>query len=227
MGMADRPSLCVALKRLRGTSMKLYYATGTCSLSPHIVALEAGIPLDLEKLDLRKTPRVTETGASYGAVNPNGYVPALELDDGTVLIEGVAIVQYLADLEPAAGLAPPAGTAERYRFLSWLNFVATELHKMYSPWLFHPEYGAQAQGVARARIAERLAFVESQLAARGPHLMGETFTAADAYLFTVVGWSRSTDVSLTTPRLRAFMESVGARPAVRQAMQAQGMKPTA
>jgi glutathione S-transferase len=205
--------------------MKLYYATGTCSLWPHIVALESGVSLDLEKVDIGRTPRVTESGASYAAVNPNGYVPALELDDGTVLIEGVAIAQYLTDLAPEAGLAPAGRTPERYRLLSWLNFVATELHKSYSPWLFHPEYGRQAQDVARKRIADRLGFVESQLAAGGPHLLGEKFTAADAYLFTIVSWSAFTGVSLTAfPRLRAFMESVGARPRVREAMQAQGMK---
>ncbi len=139
--------------------MKLYYATGTCSLSPHIVAAEAGIPLDLERVDIGKTPRLTEKGNDYSEINPLGYVPALRLDDGTVLTEGVAIAQYLADLEPESGLAPRPGTRERVQLQSWLNFIATELHKMFSPWLFHPDYGAQAQGVARAKIADRLAFV--------------------------------------------------------------------
>jgi glutathione S-transferase len=205
--------------------VKLYYATGTCSLSPHIVALEAGIPLALERVDLRSSPRVTESGADFAAINPSRYVPALQLDDGSVLTEGAAISLYLADLKPDAGLAPPPGTPERHRLHSWLVFIATELHKMYSPWLFHPEYGAQAQEVARGKIAERLAFVEKHLTVNGPFLMGERFTAADAYLFTVVGWSRITKVDLAAfPNLRAFMERIGARPNVRAAMEAEGLR---
>jgi glutathione S-transferase len=204
--------------------VKLYYATGTCSLSPHIVALEAGIALDLERVDLRSAPRVTETGADYGAINPNRYVPALQLDDGSVLTEGAAISLYLADLKPGSDLAPAIGTPERHRLQSWLVFIATELHKTYSPWLFHPEYGAQAQEVARQKIAERLAYVEQHLTASGPFLMGAQFTAADAYLFTVVGWSRVAKVDLSAfPQLRAFLERVGARPHVRAAMEAEGM----
>lgn len=205
--------------------MKLYYATGTCSLSPHIVALEAGIEMDLEKVNIAKIPHNTQSGADFTSINPNGYVPALELDDGSVLTEGAAIVQYLADLKPESGLMQPAGTAERYHQQSWLNFVASELHKMYSPWLFHPEYGSQAQDVARNMLAKRLAFVESHLAKSGFYLTGERFSAADAYLFTIVGWSAFTKVDLAAfPHLRAFMDRVGARPKVREAMQAEGMK---
>jgi len=188
------------------------------------VTLEAGIPLDIERVDIFKSPHVTGTGRDFTKVNPNGYVPALELDDGTLLTEGAAIVQYLADLRPASKLAPAAGTRERYRLQSWLNFVASELHKMYSPWLFHPEYGAQAQEVARGKIAERLAYVENHLG-NGPYLMGETFTVADAYLFTIVGWSAFAKVDLSTfPRLRAYMDRIGARPKVQEAMLAEGMK---
>lgn len=206
--------------------MKLYYATGTCSLSPHIVASEAGIALDLERVDIRKTPHVTETGVDFETVSPNLYVPALRLDDGSILTEGVAIIQYLADLNPDSGLTAHVGTPARYRLQSWLVFIATELHKMYSPWLFHPEYGTQAQDVAREKIGHRLAFVETHLAAAGPFLMGERFTAADAYLFTIVGWSGLTRVDLSTlPRLRSFMDRIGARPTVRDAMAAQGMPP--
>ena len=205
--------------------MKMYYATGTCSLSPHIVANEAGIPLDLERVDIRKSPHVTETGSDYSAVNPNGYVPALVLYDGTLLTEGVAIVQYLADLRPDSGLAPASGTVERVRLQSWLNFIATELHKMFSPWLFHPEYGAQAQDVARAKIAERLAHVERHLATGGPFLLGAAFTAADAYLFTILGWSDFGKVELSGfPHLRDYIARVSARPAVWDAMRAEGMK---
>ncbi|MGO4837477.1 glutathione transferase GstA, partial [Rhizobiaceae sp. 2RAB30] len=201
------------------------YATGTCSLSPHIVALEAGIPVELERVDIMKSPHVTGTGADFTSINANGYVPALRLDDGSLLTEGTAIVQYLADLSPEAGLAPSAGTPERYRLQSWLNFVATELHKMYSPWLFHPEYGSQAQEVARRIIGRRLAFVDNHLAGTGLFLTGDRFTVADAYLFTIVGWSAFAKVDLSGfPHLRAFMERVGARPRVREAMQAEGMK---
>jgi len=204
--------------------VKLYYATGTCSLFPHIVALEAGLALDLERVDLRTLPRVTESGAGYAAINPNRYVPALQLDDGSVLTEGAAIALYLADLKPDTGLAPAIGSPDRPRFHAWLVFIATELHKMYSPWLFHPEYGAQAQEVARGKIAERLAYVEKHLAMSGPFLMDERFTAADAYLLTVVGWSRVAKVDLAAfPHMRAFMERVGARPHVRAAMEAEGM----
>jgi glutathione S-transferase len=205
--------------------MKLYYATGTCSLSPHIVAKEANIPLDLERVDIRRTPRLTESRIDFSTVNPNGYVPALRLDDGSVLTEGAVIVQYLADLKPAAGLIPPAGTPERYRAQSWLNLVATELHKMYSPWLFHPEYGPQAQDAARDKIAQRLAFVEDHLSASGPFIMGDRFSVADAYLFTIVGWSEFTKIDLSGfPHLRMFMERVGSRPKVREATAEQGLR---
>ena len=205
--------------------MKLYYAAGTCSLSPHIVAVEAGIALELERVNIAKTPHMTGSGVDFTQINPNGYVPALELDDGTVLTEGVAIVQYLADLNPASGLMPSAGTIERVRVQSWLNFVATELHKMFSPWLFHPEYGTQAQEVARGKLRERLTFVDRQLGTGGPFLTGEPFTAADAYLFTIAGWSRIAKVDVSgLPHLQAFMEHVGARPAVRRAMQTEGLK---
>jgi glutathione S-transferase len=206
--------------------MKLYYAPGTCSLSPHIVAREAGLALDLERVDIRPTPHTTASGADFTALNPKGYVPALALDDGSVLTEGAAIVQYLADLNPAAGLAPPAGTRARAELQSWLNFIATELHKTYSPWLFHPEVGAQAQQVARGRIAERLAVVERQLAQGRPFLLGEAFTAADAYLFTIVAWSEFAGVDLSAfEHLRRFMARVASRPAVREAMRAERATP--
>lgn len=204
--------------------MKLYYATGTCSLSPHIVANEAGIPLDLERVDIGKTPHVTETGKEFASINPKGYVPALQFDDGFVLTEGVAIAQYLADQKPESGLAPAAGTRARAELQSWLNFIATEIHKGYGL-LFHPEYGSQAQDAARAALAGRLAHVEQHLATGAPFLLGETFTAADAYLFTVVSWSSFVKVDLSNfPHLRDFLTRVGARPAVREAMRAEGMK---
>jgi glutathione S-transferase len=219
---------CIGLhleRPMKGQAMKLYYAVGTCSLSPHIVALEAGIPLELERVDIRKSPHVTATGTEFTSINPNEYVPVLRLDDGSLLTEGAAIVQYLADLRPEAGLVPPAGTLERYRLQSWLTFVATELHKMYSPWLFHPEYGEQAQDVARQKIRHRLAFVEGHLSRPGAFLLGGDFTVADAYLFTIVGWSDFARIDLAAfPRLKDFMGRVGARPCVREAMRAEGMK---
>lgn len=208
--------------------MKLYYAPGACSLSPHIVAQEAGIPLELERVDILKTPHITQAGVDFAGVNPNGYVPVLVLDDRSTLTEGPAIVQYLADQRPESGLAPPAGTADRARLQAWLNFVGTELHKMYSPWLFHNGVGAEAQSFARRRIADRLSFVEKHLAANGPFLMGESFTVADAYLFTIVGWSAFTKIDMTPfSQLRAYMERVGARPKVREAMKAEGMQAAA
>lgn len=205
--------------------MKLYYAPATCSLSPHIVAREAGIPLEIERVDIRRMPHLTETGVDYGTINPNAYVPALRLDDGGLLTEGVAIVQYLADLKPESGLAPAAGTRERLALQSWLNFIATELHKSFSPWLFHPEYGELAQAVARGRIGERLAYVEAHFAAGGPFLLGAGFTVADAYLFTIASWAAFTKVDLSGfPQLRDYLARIAARPAVRAAMQAEGLK---
>jgi glutathione S-transferase len=205
--------------------MKLYYSAGTCSLAAHIVAREAGITLDLERVDINKTPHVTASGADFSRINPKGYVPALELDDGSFLSEGAVISQYLADLNPESGLMPPAGTMERYRAQSWLNFVATELHKLYSPWLFHPEYGNAIQQIVRDKIAGRLALVEDHLAEQGPYLTGEQFTAADAYLFVIAGWSSYAKVDLTLfPNLRAFLQRVGSRPKVREAQAAERVK---
>jgi glutathione S-transferase len=199
--------------------MKLYYSPGTCSLSPHIVAREAGISLDLVRVDIRSTPHRTEGGADYAAtVTTKGYVPALELDDGSLLTEGVAIVQYLADQAAATGLAPPYGSMERYRLMEWLTFISSELHKMFSPWLFHPEYGETAANAAKAKISERLAFIDRHLADRS-YLLGATFTVADAYLFTIAGWCRLVGIDVAPyPRLAAYMDRIAARPAVREAM---------
>lgn len=203
--------------------MKLYYAPGTCSLSPHIVAREAGILLDLERVDIRVTPHRTEAGVDYSRINPKGYVPALELDNGELLTEGVAIVQFLADIAPQAALAPPPGTPERYQLQEWLTFISSELHKMFSPWLFHPEHGELAQAAARGKIAERFAFLDRHLADR-PFLLGERFSVADAYCFTIVGWSKFARIPLLPyPSLARYMERIGARPSVQEAMQAEGL----
>jgi glutathione S-transferase len=203
--------------------MKLYYAPGACSLAPHIVAREAAIPIDLVAVDLRRAPHRTGDGRDYAAINPKSYVPALELEDGALLTEGAAIMQYLADRNPGSGLAPPAGTIARYRLQEWLSFVGTELHKMFSPWLFHPEHGDLARKVAREKIADRLAFVDRHLR-DGPFLLGDAFTAADAYCFAIVNWSKPQRIDLAEyPRLQDYMRRIGARPAVRRAMEAEGL----
>ncbi len=200
--------------------MKLYYSSGACSLSPHIVAREAGIELSLRKVDLK-----TKTMASEGdflGVNPKGYVPTLELDNGEVLTEGPVIVQYLADLVPEKGLAPPAGTFERYRLQEWLGFINSELHKSYSP-LFRPETPAETRADRQAYLNKRYGVVEQRLAGR-PYLMGGAFTVADAYLFTVTNWAAHVKLDLSSfPNVRAFQERVAARPAVQAAMKAEGL----
>lgn len=200
--------------------MRLFYASGACSLSPHIVALEAGIELRLQKVDL-KSKTVAVEGDFYGT-NPKGYVPTLELDNGEILTEGPAIVQYLADLAPQKGLAPAAGTFERYRLQEWLGYINSELHKSYSP-LFHPETPAQTRTERLAYLNKRYAIVEKRLE-RHPYLLGAAFTVADAYLFTVTNWAAHVKLDLTPfPNLRAFQERVAARPAVKAAMKAEGL----
>lgn len=200
--------------------MKLFYASGACSLSPHIVARELGIELSLQKVDLK-----TKTIASEGdflAINPKGYVPALQLDDGQVLTEGPVIVQYLADLEPAKGLAPPAGTRARYHLQEWLGYINSELHKSYSP-LFRPDTPAETRAERQAYLAKRYTVVEKHLAGRS-FLMGDHFTVADAYLFTVTNWAGTVKFDLSPfPNLRAFQERIAARPAVKAAMRAEGL----
>lgn len=200
--------------------MKLYYTPGACSLSPHIVVREAGLPIELIKTDIRA--KKTEGGADYLKRNPLGYVPALELDDGSILTEGPAIVQYLADQVPETGLAPPAGTMDRYRLQSWLNFISTEIHKGFSP-LFNPQMPEEAKTITRERLIQRFAHLESHLAGQA-FLMGAKFTVADAYLFTVLGWTKPLKMDLTPyPNLVAYMERIRARPAVTAAMKAEGL----
>src|SRR5579885_174911 len=201
--------------------MKLFYASGACSLSPHIVAREAGIELRLQKVDL-KTKTVISEG-DFLAINPKGYVPALEMDDGQVLTEGPAIVQYLADLMPEKGLARPAGTMASYRLQEWLGYINSELHKTYSP-LFRPETPAETRTERLGYLAKRYAWVEKQLSGR-PYLLGEHFTVADAYLFTVTRWAGHVKFDLSPfPNLRAFQERVAARPAVQAALKAEGLQ---
>ena len=202
--------------------MKLYYSPGACSLSPHIVALEAGIPLDLVKVDT-KTKTVRETG-DYWKVNPKGYVPALELDDGEVLTEGPAIVQYLADLAPAAALAPANGTFARVRVQEMLNYITSEIHKAYSP-LFNPEVLPAVRDERLAYLRKRYGLIEKQLEGR-KYLVGDAFTVADAYLFVVTNWARGVGLDLSAfPNLREFQKRIGSRKAVVAAMRAEGLLP--
>ncbi|MFZ5605270.1 MAG: glutathione transferase GstA [Pseudomonadota bacterium] len=198
--------------------MKLYYSPGACSLSPHIVALEADLPLQLEKTDLAK--KTTASGEDFLKVNAKGYVPALKLDDGSVLTEGPAIVQYLADKAPASKLIPAAGTLERYRVLEWLNFISTELHKTFSP-LFNPTTTDARKQEVREYLAKRFTTVEQQLA-KTPFITGDSFTVADAYLFTVLGWGKYVNVELPKP-LQEYLGRVFQRPAVQQALKEEGL----
>lgn len=198
--------------------MKLYFSQGACSLSPHIVLREAGLPFDLVRVHLGS--KKTADGADFRSINPKGYVPTLALDDGSILTEGPAIVQYLADLCPESGLAPLAGSFARYRLQEWLNFISTELHKSYSP-LFGNKAPAEWKQVVRDTLAARYDVVAASLGEK-PYLMGQTFTVADAYLFTVLRWSRLVDFDLSRwPNLVQYLERVGARPAVRAAMDAE------
>lgn len=196
-------------------TMKLYMFPGACSLSPHIVLRELGLPFELDKVDA-KTGR-TASGEDYKAINPLGYVPALRLDDGQVLTEGVAIVQYLADQKPEAGLAPAAGTFERYRLAEWLTFIATELHKGFGP-LFNPSLPEPMRAATVERLAGRLAHVDRRLDSR-PYLLGDAFTVADAYLFTIATWLPHAKLDLARwPHLAAHHERVKGRPAVKEAL---------
>jgi len=200
--------------------MKLYYSTGACSLSPHIVLRELGFSFDLERVNLAS--KKTAGGEDYLEVNPKGYVPALVLDSGEVLTEGPAIVQYLADQAPEKQLAPAAGTMARYHLVEWLNFISTELHKAFSP-LFKPNTPEETKQTARDTIAARLHIVEKQLQGRD-YLAGNQFSVADAYLFTVLCWARPMKFDLGQwPAVQAYMQRVAARPAVHEAMKAEGL----
>ena len=200
--------------------MKLFFAPGACSLSPHIVARELGIPLQIEKVDLQA--KKTASGRDFLQINPKGYVPALELDNGEVLTEGPAIVQYLADQKPQAELAPPNGTLGRARLQEMLNFISTELHKTYSP-LFNPATAAETRAERKEQLRKRYTYVD-QLLAKRPFLLGDQFTVADAYLFTVNSWARHIDLDLSPYKsLSEFQQRVAARPAVQTAMAEEGL----
>lgn len=199
--------------------MKLYFSPGTCSLSPHIAAREAGLTIELVPVNI-KTHKLSD-GSDYHAINSKGSVPVLELADGKRLTEGPAIVQYIADQAPQTSLAPANGTWERYRLQEWLNFITSELHKGFSP-LFNPKSPEEAKTLARDKLNERLKWVDEQLQGKS-YLMGETFTVADGYLFTVAGWGKFVGVEVAPlTQLSAFMTRVAARPAVQAALNAEG-----
>ncbi|SNS15846.1 glutathione S-transferase [Noviherbaspirillum humi] len=202
--------------------MKLYFSPGACSLSPHIVLCEAGFDFETERVNL--ADKKTASGNDYRQVNPRGYVPALQLDSGDVLTEGPAIVQYLADQAPQSKLAPAAGSMERYHLIEWLNFISTELHKSFSP-LFRPTTPEEYKTIARDNLANRLDAVANQLGGKD-YLTGNSFTVADAYLFTVLNWAPRVGIDLSRwPAIGAYQQRVAARPAVRKAMVAEGLIP--
>ena len=198
--------------------MKLFYAPGACSLSPHIALCESGLPFETERVDLRT--KITKSGGDYRAVNPKGSVPALVLDDGEVLTEGPAVVQYIADRAPEKTLAPPAGTLARYRLQEWLNYISSEMHKGFAP-LFRPDTTDDAKKAAIATFSSKLDYVAKCLEGRD-YLLGDQFTVADGYLFTILGWTPFAGIELGQwPAVKAYVERVGARPAVQSALAAE------
>lgn len=200
--------------------MKLYFSPGACSLSPHIVSRELGLDIELEKVNF--SDKKTDKGQDFNAVNPKSYVPTLQLDNGEVLTEGPAIVQYLADQKPEKGLAPAAGSFERYRLQEWLNFISTELHKGFSP-LFNSKMPDEGKAIARERLSTRFAYVDGRLKDQ-QFLLGDQFSVADAYLFTVLNWANYVKLDLSGwPSLVAYHQRVGARPAVQAALVAEGL----
>jgi glutathione S-transferase len=200
--------------------MKLYFAPGACSLSPHIVLREAGQNPDLVQVDLRE--KKTKDGADFNKVNPKGQVPVLETDDGIVLTEGPVIVQYVADKAPNSKLAPPAGSKERYQVQEWLNFITSELHKSFGP-IFRPTTPDAYKTISKENLAKRFDWLDKQLAGK-QYLMGNHFTVADAYLFTVLRWTSRIEMDLAKwPNLKAYVDRVAARPKVQEALKAEGL----
>jgi glutathione S-transferase len=200
---------------------KLYFAPGACSLSPHIVLRETGQPFKMVKVNLAE--KKTEDGGDFWAKNPGGYVPALEAADGTMVTEGPVIVQYIAD--KAGKLAPAYGTAERYKLMTWLNYITSELHKGFSP-LFNAKVQDESKAVLKDRLKHRLGVVDKHLASND-FLLGKEFTVADAYLFTCLSWTKrpaiAIDLAKEFPSLARFYDRVAARPAVQEAMKAEGL----
>jgi glutathione S-transferase len=200
--------------------MKLYYSLGACSLSPHIVLAESGLPFELDKVDFSSMR--SERGADFSKVNPKGYVPVIQLDDGEVLTEGSAIVQYIVDHAPKKKLVPAAGTMARYRLQEWLNYIATELHKGFSP-LFNSKLPEEMRAMTIERLSSRLEFAAKRLE-RSNYLMGDAFTVADAYLFTILRWAPGVNLDMSRwPVLVRYQERIAERPAVQQALEEEGL----
>lgn len=200
--------------------MKLYYTPGACSMAPHIVLRAAGFTFDLEKVNLAK--KETESGEDYNKINPKGSVPAIQLDDGQTLTEAGVILQYLADQKPESGLAPKLGTMERYRLMEWLNFVTSEVHKPFGP-LFNSDITGEWKENQLNLLSRRFDYLSERLAGK-QYLMGDTFTVADAYLFTVLNWCNFIKFDLGPwPTLQEYMVLVAARPEVKETMKAEGL----
>lgn len=198
--------------------MKLFYAPGTCSLAIHIVALECNIELTMDRINLKDAHRYTASGQDYIRLNPKNNVPALELDDGVILTEGTAIIQFIADMTPKNSSIPVAGTIKRYYMQEWLSFISTEIHKMFSPWLFHPEYSQSALVVAHEKLHKAFEILENTLV-RNNYLMGDKFSVVDAYCFTIVRWSCSMGIDLSEyPNLQRYLKIIAVRPAVSKAL---------
>lgn len=200
--------------------MKLYYSPAACSLAPHIVLREAGLPFTLEKIDTAR--HLSADGSDYHQINSKGQVPVLDTNDGLRLTEGPVISQFIADRAGATTLMPPAGTTARYRVMEWQNYITSELHKSFTP-LFSSDLDPSAKKTLAAALHKKLSWLDGQLAGKS-HLTGEAFTAADAYLFVVLGWARFVKLDITgLANLQGFIARVGARPAVREAMAAEGL----
>jgi glutathione S-transferase len=200
--------------------MKLYLSPGACSLASDIALREAGIAFEPVKVDLRT--HKTADGADFYQINPKGYVPTLQFDNGEVLTEGPVILQYIADLKPQAKLAPPVGSMERYRLQEWLTFINGEIHKSFSI-LFNPNSGEDSKTAARTKIGTRYAWVNQSLGSK-PYLLGESFSVADAYLFTVSTWAKRHSIDLSQwPAVQALIDRVAARPKVQETLQAEGI----
>lgn len=200
--------------------MKLYYSPGACSLSPHIALHEAGLKFDIEEVDLGT--KKTKSGADYAKINAKGYVPTLQLDNGQVLTEAAVVVQYIADQKPEANLLPRAGTPERYRAQEWLNYIAAEVHKGFAPLWSDATPDAYKQTV-KDNLAKKFAYLDKHLAGK-KFLLGDQFSVADGYLFTVLGWTKFMNMSLDAyPNLSAYTVRIAGRPAVQTALKAEGL----
>jgi glutathione S-transferase len=200
--------------------MKLYFSPGACSLSPHIVLRETGANFELEQVNNQE--KKTKTGKDYWTVNPKGQVPCLELDNGERLTEGPVIVQYVADQKAAAGLSGAAGTMERYRIQEWLNFITSELHKSFGP-MFRPTTPDAYKDISRENLGKRFDWIDKQLAGK-QYLMGDKFSVADAYMFTVLRWSPRVNIDTSKwPNIKVYMDRIAARPKVQEALSAEGL----